>query len=332
MTDKFKAIQAIQVDDRLDIALREIDQESLSQGDVIVKVAYSTINYKDGLALLGNQGRVMRTLPMIPGIDFSGTVESSDHHDFNVGDEVIMTGWGIGESHTGGLSQKARVNGDWLIKLPEGFDHKDAMSIGTAGFTAMLCVMALEANGVEPSRGQILVTGAGGGVGSIAVAVLSFLGFEVVASTRRSEIHDYLLDLGASEIISSDIFNSVSRPLMPEQWAGVIDAVGGNILGALIPSVKYWGCIALCGNAGGINFSSNVLPFILRGIKLQGVESVYTPKHTRKIAWDRLVDNLSKSKLKEVTNVVNISEVFDVAKQILEGNIKGRTVVDVNNY
>ena len=332
MTKTFKAIQAIQIQDDLDIDLRDIGEESLSEGNVTVDISYSTINYKDGLALLGNQGRVMRTIPMIPGIDFSGKVVRSEHNDFNIGDEVILTGWGLGESHTGGLSQKARVNGDWLVKLPKELSLKDAMSIGTAGFTAMLCVMALESNGVKPSNDQILVTGAGGGVGSIAVSILSHLGFEVVASTRRSEIHDYLQGLGASSIIDSETFDSVSRPLMPELWGGVIDTVGGNVLGALIPSVKYWGCIASCGNAGGINFSSNVLPFILRGIKLQGVESVYASIENRKIAWDRLAKSLSKSKLNEVTNIVGISEVFNIAEQILEGKVKGRTVVDVNSY
>ena len=331
MPNTFQAIQAIQNEDEVDIQLRSITKDSLSMGNVVVDVAFSTINYKDGLALKGNKGKVMRSFPMIPGIDFSGTVAESDDPDFRPGDEVILTGWGLGESHTGGLSQVARVKGEWLVKKPKELSLLNSMAIGTAGFTSMLCLLTLENHDVLPSSGPILVTGSSGGVGSISVALLSNMGYEVEALTRRPEMHDYLQELGASTVISSNQLEEPGKIMASEKWAGVIDTVGGEILGRIIPSIKYWGCIASCGNTAGIKFSSNVLPFILRGISLTGVESAYCPIQKRKHAWDRLSKNLPQDLLHQLTQEVPLGEAFNVANEILNGNIRGRTVVNLNN-
>ena len=330
MSDTFNAIQAIQNEEAVDVQLRTISKDSLSEGNVVVDVAFSTINFKDGLALEGNKGKVMRKFPMIPGIDFSGTVAESDDSNFSPGDEVILTGWGLGEFHTGGLSQVARVQGDWLVKKPKELSLLDSMAIGTAGFTAMLCLLTLEKHGVLPSSGPVLVTGSSGGVGSISVSLLSNIGYEVEALTRKPEMHAYLQELGASAVISSDQLEEPGKIMASEKWAGVIDTVGGDILGRIIPSVKYWGCIASCGNTAGIKFSSNVLPFILRGISLSGVESAYCPIQMRTHAWDRLSKDLPQNSLQQITQKVHMGEVFEVASKILAGNIRGRTVVDVN--
>ena len=330
MPETFQAIQAIQHEDTVDIQMRTITKDDLSAGNVVVNVAFSTINYKDGLALKGNKAKVMRRFPMIPGIDFSGTVAESNDPNFRTGDEVILTGWGVGEFHTGGLSQVARVKGAWLVKKPTELSLMDSMAIGTAGLTSMLCLLTLENHDVFPTTGPILVTGSSGGVGSISVALLSNLGYEVEALTRRPEMHSYLQTLGASAVLSPDQLEEPGKIMASERWSGVIDTVGGNILSQVIPSVKYWGCIASCGNTAGITFSSYVLPFILRGITLSGIESNYCPIQTRKNAWNRISENFPKKLLPLITTEVKLEDVFDVATAILSGNIQGRTVVNTH--
>jgi acrylyl-CoA reductase (NADPH) len=310
--------------------LASLDEAQLPAGNVTVRVAYSTLNYKDALAITG-QGPVVRKFPMVPGIDLVGTVEESSHPDFKVGDNVLLNGWGVGEAHWGGLAQKARVNGDWLIPLPRGFTAQQTMAIGTAGYTAMLSVLALERNGVTPDSGEVLVTGANGGVGSFAIALLAGLGYTVVASTGRLEESDYLKRLGASEIIDRSVLSGPGRPLAKERWAGAIDSVGSHTLANVCASTCYGGTVAACGLAQGMDLPASVAPFILRGVTLAGIDSVMRPRRDRIAAWDRLVRDLDISILKEVTREIGLGAVVQTAEQLLAGEVRGRVVVNVNN-
>ena len=307
-----------------------LDEAQLPQGDVRVDVQYSTINYKDGLAITGKIP-VVREFPMVPGIDFCGTVSQSQHPDFKAGDAVILNGWGVGEPHWGGLAQQASVNGKWLIRLPAGMSAEQAMSIGTAGYTAMLCVMALQRNGLTPESGDILVTGAAGGVGSVAVALLSSLGFHVIASTGRQEEEGYLKKLGAADIIDRHTLSEPGKPLGAERWAGAVDSVGSHTLANVCAGTKYRGTVAACGLAQGLDFPASVAPFILRGITLAGIDSVHCPVPERQEAWNRLSRELDPAKLALIgSRTVGLSEVIPLASQILDGQVRGRIVVDVN--
>lgn len=311
-------------------ATTSVDEAQLPQGDVLVDVQYSTINYKDGLAITG-KSPVVRQFPMVPGIDFCGTVKQSQHPDFKTGDAVILNGWGVGETHWGGLAQQASVNGKWLIRLPSGMKPEQAMSIGTAGYTAMLCVMALQRNGLTPESGDILVTGAAGGVGSVAVALLSSLGFRVIASSGRQQEEEYLRKLGAAEIIDRNTLSEPGKPLGKERWAGAVDSVGSHTLANVCAGTKYRGAIAACGLAQGLDFPASVAPFILRGITLVGIDSVHCPIKERQQAWDRLSNELDPAKLALIgSRTVGLNEVIPLASQILEGKVRGRIVVDVN--
>ncbi|MBT0961869.1 acrylyl-CoA reductase (NADPH) [Denitromonas iodatirespirans] len=307
----------------------DLDDGDLPEGDVTVKVAYSTLNYKDGLAITG-KGPVVRKFPMVPGIDLAGTVMSSTHADFKVGDAVLLNGWGVGEGHPGGLAQKARLKGDWLVPLPVAFKPEQAMAIGTAGYTAMLCVMALERQGVTPDKGEILVTGAAGGVGSVAVAILAKLGYTVVASTGRPSEGEYLKTLGAAEIVDRAQFSEPGRPLGKERWAGAVDTVGSHTLANVCATTKYRGVVTCCGLAQGMDFPATVAPFILRGVTLVGIDSVMAPKADRLAAWSRLATDLDVSKLELITHQIGLSEAIDTADELMAGKIRGRVVVDVN--
>lgn len=307
----------------------EVDDAALPEGDVTVRVAYSTLNYKDGLAITG-KGPVVRKFPMVPGIDLAGTVEASSHAGIAVGDAVVLNGWGVGEGHWGGLSQRARLKGDWLVPLPAAFTPRQAMAIGTAGYTAMLCVMALERHGVTPASGEVLVTGANGGVGSVAVALLAKLGYTVVASTGRVQEADYLKALGAAEIIDRAQLSAPGKPLAKERWAGAVDTVGSYTLANVCASMKYRGTVAACGLAQGMDFPSSVAPFILRGVTLAGVDSVMAPRAERLEAWRRLAQDLDVTKLELMTHEIGLGEAVATAAALLEGTVRGRVVVDVN--
>ncbi|KAA3655648.1 MAG: oxidoreductase [Proteobacteria bacterium] len=309
--------------------LMDLDDGDLPEGDVTVKVAYSTLNYKDGLAITG-KGPVVRKFPMVPGIDLAGTVMASTHADFKVGDAVVLNGWGVGEGHPGGLAQKARLKGDWLVPLPAAFKPEQAMAIGTAGYTAMLCVMALERHGVTPDKGEILVTGAAGGVGSVAVAILAKLGYTVVASTGRPSEGEYLKTLGAAEIVDRAQFSEPGRPLGKERWAGAVDTVGSHTLANVCATTRYRGVVTCCGLAQGMDFPSTVAPFILRGVTLAGIDSVMAPKADRLEAWSRLATDLDVRKLDLITHQIGLSEAIDAAGELMAGKIRGRVVVDVN--
>lgn len=307
----------------------ELDDAQLPEGDVTVKVDYSTLNYKDGLAITG-KGPVVRRFPLVPGIDLAGTVEASTHAGIAVGDRVVLNGWGVGENHWGGLAQKARLNGDWLVPLPAAFTARQAMAIGTAGYTAMLCVMALERHGVTPEQGEVLVTGANGGVGSVAIAVLARLGYTVVASTGRAAEADFLKTLGAAEVIDRAQFIEPGRVLAKERWAGAIDTVGSHTLANVCASTRYRGTVAACGLAQGMDFPSSVAPFILRGVTLAGVDSVMCPRPDRLEAWARLGRDLEIAKLDLITREITLAEAIPAATELLAGRIRGRVVVDVN--
>ena len=298
-------------------------------GDVTVRVEYSTLNYKDALAITG-KGPVVRQFPLVPGIDFAGTVEESSNPGFKRGDKVLLNGWGVGESHWGGLSQIARVKGEWLIPLPGALTARQAMAVGTAGYTAMLCVMALERHGLTPGDGEILVTGAAGGVGSVAVALLSKLGFRVAAMTGRPAESDFLRDLGAAEIVDRAAYAAAGKPLTKERWAGAIDVVGSHTLANVCASVRYGGVVAACGLAGGMDFVGTVAPFILRGITLAGIDSVMRPRPDRVEAWRRLSRDLEINKLELLTVEISLAEALERAALFLAGQIRGRLVVDVN--
>ena len=323
-----KAILINKDDDGYQANLTEVDETGLPEGDVTVVVECSSLNYKDSLAITGSSP-VVRSFPMVPGIDLAGTVEKSDNPDFNPGDKVLLNGWGVGETHWGGLAEKARLKGDWLIPLPDKFTPQQAMGIGTAGYTAMLCVLALEKNGVSPDKGEILVTGAGGGVGSVAIAILSKLGYTVVASTRRASEANYLKSLGASDIIDSAELSEKGRPLGKERWAGGVDAVGSHTLANLCATTKYGGTVAACGLAQGFDLPSTVMPFILRGVALQGIDSVYRPKADRIEAWNRLATDLDIKHVDAITQEVALHDVIGKAPAQMAGQIRGRIVVNI---
>lgn len=310
-------------------AVQEIDEAQLPEGDVTVRVDYSTLNYKDGLAITG-KSPVVRRFPMVPGIDFAGTVSASSHADWQVGDQVVLNGWGVGETHWGGLAQVARVRGNWLVPLPKAFSSRQAMAIGTAGYTAMLCVLALERHGIKPADGEILVTGANGGVGSVAIAVLAKLGYQVVASTGRAAEEAHLKALGASSIIDRNELSAPGKPLAKERWAGVVDAVGSHTLANACAATKYRGAVAACGLAQGMDFPSSVAPFILRGVTLYGIDSVMAPLPVRLEAWERLARDLDIAKLDEISREIGLNEAIAVGAELLEGKVRGRVVVDVN--
>ncbi len=312
---------------------RQLSDEELAaatpDADVTVRIEYSTINYKDALAIT-NRSPVVRRWPMVPGIDGAGVVESSSHPGFAAGDRVILNGWGVGETHWGCLAQRARLRGDWLVAMPAGIDARRAMAIGTAGYTAMLCVMALERRGVTPAQGEILVTGAAGGVGSVAIALLAQLGFRVVASTGRAAEADYLRALGAAEVIDRATLSEPGKPLQKERWAGVVDAVGSHTLANACAQTKYRGTVAACGLAGGMDFPATVAPFILRGVTLVGVDSVMCPIDERREAWRRLATELDPAQLERITTIVGLDEALKLAPQMLAGKVRGRVAVDVN--
>jgi acrylyl-CoA reductase (NADPH) len=297
-------------------------------GDVTVRVGWSTINYKDGLAITG-KAPVVRRFPMIPGIDFAGEVEASSHPDWKPGDKVILNGWGTGETHLGAYGEKSRVKGQWLVRLPAGLSARDAMAVGTAGYTAMLAVMALERQGLKPAQGPVVVTGAAGGVGSVAIALLAKLGFQVIASTGRREEADYLKGLGASEIIDRSELSGPPKALAKERWAGGIDSVGSTTLANLLSMTKYGGAIAACGLAGGMDLPASVAPFILRGVSLLGIDSVQCSPSLRNQAWRRLESDLDRGKLEGMTRQIGLPEVIGVAGTILEGRVRGRIVVKI---
>lgn len=307
----------------------ELPESRLPEGDVLVDVEYSTLNYKDGLAITG-KGPVVRSFPMVPGIDFAGVVKSSSDPAFAAGDRVVLNGWGVGEQHWGGLAQQARVKGDWLIKLPAAMPSRLAMIIGTAGYTAMLCVMALEKHGIRPGAGDVLVTGAGGGVGSIAIMLLSKLGFRVVASTGRVEERSYLESLGAAEIIDRASLSEPGKPLQKERWIAAVDSVGSHTLANICASTKADGAVAACGMAQGLDLPGSVAPFILRGVTLFGINSVTRPRAERVEAWDRLASLLSASNLEKTAVEIGLDEVVPAAARLMSGQVRGRTVVDVN--
>lgn len=310
--------------------IRDMSDADLPEGSVTVAVAYSDLNYKDGLAVTGT-ARVLRSLPMVPGIDFAGSVIESSSADYQPGDEVVLTGWGVGEQHWGGYGQRNRVPAEWLVPLPAGLSLKHSMVIGTAGFTAMLSVMALEDAGILPSEREVLVTGAAGGVGSIAIALLAKAGYPVVASTGRGEEHqDYLLSLGAKRIIGRSDLSDLKRPLEREQWAAAIDTVGGDVLSGVTRSTAYYGAIAVCGNAGGVQFSTSVFPFLLRGLRMIGIESVYCPAERRRAAWQRLARDLSPALLDSLHQVISLAEVPEYSQRIIKGQVRGRTVIDMS--
>ncbi|WP_416896605.1 MAG: MDR family oxidoreductase [Minwuia sp.] len=329
MADTFRAIVANKTDDGYVSKIEQIGLDQLSEGDVVVDVAYSTLNYKDGLAVTG-KGKICESFPMVCGIDFSGTVASSDSADFKPGDQVVLNGYGLSQNHSGGYAEKARVRSGMLVKLPDGVDLKSAMAVGTAGYTAMLCVLALEKHGVGPKDGEVLVTGAAGGVGSVAVSVLAKLGYTVVASTGRESTHDYLKSLGAAECIDRNTLSEQGKPFQKPRWAGVVDTVGSHTLANALAQTKYGGCVAACGLAGGPDLSTTVLPFILRGVTLAGIDSVEAPMAARTEAWARLAVDLPMDKLNAMTETVPLEKVLELAPEILKGQVRGRVIVDVN--
>ncbi|MCK1397224.1 oxidoreductase [Bradyrhizobium sp. 40] len=324
----FKAIRIDKADKGTTAQLTQFDEAELMEGDVTVRVEWSTLNYKDGLALTG-KAPVVRRFPMIAGIDFAGTVEQSSHPQWKAGDKVVCTGWGMGETHLGAYAEKARVKGDWLVALPQGLSARDAMAIGTAGFTAMLSVLALEKHGVSPKSGPVVVTGAAGGVGSVATAVLSKLGYHVIASTGRASEADYLKEIGATEVIDRNELSAAAKPIARERWAGGVDSVGSTTLANLLSMTKYGGAIAACGLAAGMDLPSSVAPFILRGVCLLGIDSVMCPIEPRKAAWQRLASDLDRTKLAEITHEISLSDVPEWGAKILAGHVRGRTVVKI---
>ena len=309
--------------------VEKINIADLPEGDVLVKIKYSTLNYKDSLVLTSSSP-IVKSFPMVPGIDFSGEVEESSNDNFKTGDKVLLNGFGVGEKYWGGMSQKAKVKGDWLVKLPENFTHKQVMAIGTAGYTAMLCVLALEKNSITPDKGEVLVTGATGGVGSVAIALLNKLGYQICASSGRPEHKGYLETLGAQRIIGRSDLSEKGRPLGKEIWSGAIDSVGSFTLANICASTKYGGTVAACGLAQGFDLPSTVMPFILRSINLVGVDSVYCPLKDRMRAWQRLASDLDINKLEKMTSVIPLNKVMEAANDMLRGKSYGRIVIDVN--
>lgn len=328
MSSTFKAYQVTKDNDQYQCQLTELDDSDLMEGDVTVQVEYSTINYKDGLALTG-RSPVVRTFPLIPGLDFAGTVLESGHDRYQAGDQVILNGWGVGEVHSGGYAQKARVNGDWLIPMPSGFTSRQAMAIGTAGYTAMLCVLALEKHGIKPGDGDIIVSGATGGVGSIAVCLLSQLGYRVVAVTGKTSEADFLTRLGAADIRDRAGFSEKAKPLSKQLWAGAVDVAGGNTLANILSQMDYGGAVAACGLAESMNLPTSVAPFILRGVTLYGIDSVMQPYENRVDAWHRLSQDLDMSLLDALSFELDFADLPQAAEDILDGKIRGRAIVKI---
>ena len=324
----FKAIVIDKTEGGQTVRLTDFDEKDLMDGDVTVAVEWSTVNYKDGLALTG-KSPVVRRFPMIAGIDFAGTVETSSHPAWKAGDRVILNGWGLGETHLGAFAEKARVKGDWLVRLPEKISARDAMAIGTAGYTAMLAVIALERAGVVPARGPVIVTGAAGGVGSVAIAILAKLGYTVIASTGRPTEADYLKGLGAAEIIERKELTGAPRTLGKERWAGGVDAVGSTTLANVLSMTRYGGAVAACGLAGGMDLPTSVAPFILRGVSLIGIDSVMCPLPMRQEAWRRLETDLDPGKIAAMTSEIGLGDVIDAGARILAGEVRGRIVVKI---
>lgn len=325
----FQGILITKGDAGYQVRLQAIDESALPEGDVTVRIDWSTLNYKDGLAITG-KSPVVRRFPMVPGIDFAGTVTGSSHPAWKVGDRVVLNGWGVGETHWGGLAQMARVRGDWLVRLPEAFSARQAMAIGTAGYTAMLCVLALEKHGIRPEDGEILVTGANGGVGSVAIALLAGLGYRAVASTGRAAEAQHLKALGASDVIDRSELSAPGKPLGKERWAGVVDAVGSHTLANACATTKYRGAVAACGLAQGMDFPASVAPFILRAVTLYGIDSVMAPQAVRVEAWQRLGRDLDIARLDTITREIGLGEAIATAGDLLDGKVRGRVVVDVN--
>ncbi|AIQ98642.1 quinone oxidoreductase [Pluralibacter gergoviae] len=316
-----------QQDEKTLASVRNIEDSQLPQGDVTVDIAWSSLNYKDALAITG-KGKIIRNFPMVPGIDFAGTVQSSEDPRFHAGQQVILTGWGVGENHWGGLAQRARVKGDWLVPQPTGLDGRQAMILGTAGFTAMLCVMALADAGIRPQDGEVVVTGASGGVGSTAVALLHALGYQVVAVSGRESTHDYLRSLGASRILSRGEF-AETRPLEKQLWAGAVDTVGDKVLAKVLAQMNYGGCVAACGLAGGFALPTTVMPFILRNVRLQGVDSVMTPPARRAEAWRRLAELLPADFYQQAATEISLAQAPEFAQRIINNDVQGRTLVKI---
>jgi len=325
----FSAIMIDKTEEGQTVTLQQLDDSALPEGDVTVDVAYSTLNFKDGLAIT-NSSPVVRKFPMVPGIDLVGTVSESSSSEWKVGDTVVLNGWGVGETHWGGLSQKARLKGEWLVPLPNAFTPAQAMAIGTAGYTAALCVDALIDAGVTPEQGEILVTGATGGVGSVAIAILKKLGFTVAALTGKMSEEAYLKGLGADSVIDRAEFAEKGKPLQKERWAGVVDAAGSHTLANAIAQTKYGGAVAACGLAQGFDLPSTVMPFILRGVSLLGIDSVMAPRSKRLKAWDRLAKDLDPAALDTIAQTIGLGEAIDTAKKFMSGEVKGRYIVDVN--
>ena len=331
MSDTFRALVLDQQDKSVSASFKNLTTEDLPEGDVLVRVKWSTLNYKDGMILNG-LGRLVRSYPHVPGVDFSGEVVSSIDRRYKPGDEVILTGWRVGEALWGGYAQYARVKADWLVPLPNGLGADQAMAIGTAGFTSMLAVMALEEQGVSPDQdGEVLVTGAAGGVGSVAVSILAALGYRVAASTGRAETHQYLRDLGATTIVDRNELTDTSKPLLSEKWVGAIDSVGSSTLAHVLSEMKYHGVVAACGLAGGPDLPATVIPFLLRGVRLIGIDSVMCPYDYRVKAWERLARQLPTDHLSAATTKVALSEILPWGEKILKGQVKGRVLIDVQD-
>ena len=325
----FSAILISKDDSGQQVKVTEVDENDLPEGDVTVQVAYSTLNYKDGLAITG-RSPVVRKFPMVPGIDLVGTVIESSHPDWKTGDQAVLNGWGVGETHWGGLGQKARLKGDWLVPLPKAFTGKQAMAIGTAGYTAALCVEALLKFGVQPGSGEALVTGATGGVGSVAVALLAKAGFSVAAATGKASEGDYLKELGATTIIDRNELSAPGKPMQKERWACVVDSVGSHTLANACAQTRYGGAVAACGLAQGMDFPASVAPFILRGVSLLGIDSVMAPKARRLPAWERLANQLDPAALDLIATEIGLGDAIASAADLLDGKVRGRIVVDVN--
>lgn len=329
MTGTFRAILVSRDENKKQsVAVTELSEADLMEGDVTVTIDATTVNYKDGLAITG-MAPVVRRFPLVPGIDFAGTVRDSAHPDWKPGDKVILNGWGTGETHHGAFADISRVKGDWLVPLPDGMSARDAMAVGTAGYTAMLAVMALERHGIDRDRGPVVVTGAAGGVGSVAVAILSRLGYRVIASTGRVSETDYLVDLGATEIIAREELSGPAKPLAKERWAGGIDAVGSHTLANVLSMTSYGGAVAACGLAGGMDLPTSVAPFILRGVSLLGIDSVMAPKALRLEAWQRIADELDHQKLARLSTTIGFDDILQAGRDIVEGKIRGRVVVEM---
>ncbi|MDI9250364.1 MDR family oxidoreductase [Stenotrophomonas sp. RS-48] len=326
----FNAVYIDKTGNELQVDVRQVPESALPEGDVTVQVSHSTLNYKDAMAITGQGGAVVRSFPMVPGIDLAGTVLESADRRYQPGDQVVLNGWGVGERHWGGLSQLARVNADWLIPLPKGMQPEQAMAIGTAGYTAMLSLIALERHGLSPDAGEVLVTGASGGVGSFAVTLLADRGYNVVASTGRLDETDYLKSLGASEVIDRNVLSQPGKPLQRERWSAAIDSVGSHTLANVCAAIKEDGAVAACGLAQGMDFPATVAPFILRGVSLLGINSVTRPTAERLVAWERLAKDLDMTKLDAISQHIGLGEVVATAEALMAGRIRGRVVVNVN--